>query len=510
MKLFASRWIIWIMPALLVLAACGEVNMSGEPEIVSEAEIVSLPTREASPTPQAADEATEADPGPAVAAATEEAADPTSTPSPAPATSVPATDIAPVPTDVETLTVNGTLLQGTANIEPAFADLPLELYVLDAHGSPVGVYQTTAAANGAFSFEDVARASGNVYFVRTDYAGIPQGAQIQPIQGTEDTLDVDITLYERTTDRASVAITHTQMLINYAPINEFGIEVRLDVELINNGDRIVASDHMADRGWPISVEIELPVGAFGIQPMQSEGSERYQVELVDNVPVVEDTWPLRPEQVHTITILYYLPYTSSAVLDQAFGYPVMDATVLVPNDTVEFESEQFTDEGEFRFRVASSGLRVTELGPDEKINPDKDATLIQAYDLLAPLSTDEHLIFTLDGRPTRTVDVMLPTASSSDSNDNTLALVLAAVGAGALLTAGVMMWRQRQTAPPRPTTWRWKPPAPNAGKDALLRAIADLDDAYEAGDIDADAYNERRAILKERLIPLMTEDTDDT
>ena len=186
----------------------------------------------------------------------------------------------------------------------------------------------------------MARGEGFLYLVRTDYADIPQGAQTPAIAGDEEVVNADVTVYERTTSRDTVAISMARMLVNYAPINEFGLEVRLDLELINTGDQIVASDKLADRGWPISVEVELPVGAFGIQPMQSEGSQRYQVQMVGQIPVVQDTWPLRPGQRHTITILYYLPYEDEAVLDQAFGYPVMDASVLLPNDTVTFEARR--------------------------------------------------------------------------------------------------------------------------------------------------------------------------
>jgi hypothetical protein len=91
----------------------------------------------------------------------------------------------------------------------------------------------------------------------------------------------------------------------------------------------VTTDTLSTLGWPISVAIELPAGAFGIQPMQSENSQRYQVDTVNSVPVLQDNWPLRPQQVHTITVLYYLPYRN-AVIDQALGFPVMDASFCCP------------------------------------------------------------------------------------------------------------------------------------------------------------------------------------
>ena len=132
----------------------------------------------------------------------------------------------------ETLTVRGQFVQGTADGEPLAGDLPVEMYALDVHGQPIGLYNTVSQDDGSFVFEDVPRAIGNMYFVRTDYAGLPQGAQIPSIRGDEEELEVEVTLYERTTDSGSVAITRAQMLVNYAPINEFGIEVRFDVKLL--------------------------------------------------------------------------------------------------------------------------------------------------------------------------------------------------------------------------------------------------------------------------------------
>ncbi|NLX11843.1 MAG: cytochrome c [Chloroflexi bacterium] len=417
----------------------------------------------------------------------------------------------------ETLTVRGQFVQGTADGEPLAGDLPVEMYALDVHGQPIGLYNTVSQDDGSFVFEDVPRAIGNMYFVRTDYAGLPQGAQIPSIRGDEEELEVEVTLYERTTDSGSVAITRAQMLVNYAPINEFGIEVRVDLDLVNTGDRIVTTEEVSENGWPVSTVIELPVEAFGIQPMQTEGSQRYQVQLVEAVPVVKDTWPIRPETVQKITLLYYLPYTDGAVFDQAFNYPVMDATILLPNDHVTFESEQFEAEGEWRYRVLTGGLRVRELEPDEEIDPETDYTLIRAHDLLAPLDEGERMIFTLTGEPSRTVNVMPPTpqAAGSESESNLLPLVLGGLGVAVLMLAGVLWWRQRDqmvraaqpaaAAEPRPAI-RWQAPGRNAGKEDLLRALAELTDAYEAGLVDEAFYVEQRDELKARLIPLMRDD----
>ena len=411
----------------------------------------------------------------------------------------------------ETLVVRGRLVQGTAGGEALPVGLPMQLYVLDVHGNLAGTYETQSGEAGAFVFENVARAPGNIYLVQVTYDDIPQGAQIPAINGDEQTLTQDVTVYEHTTDPATVAITWAQVLINYAPIKQFGLEVWLRLELANTGDRIVTLPERAGpNDWFASVAIELPPAAFGIQPMQTEGSQRYDVQVENGVPVVRDTWPLRPGQVHTITIAYYLPYEDGAVIDQAFSYPLVDGAVLLPNDTVTLRSAQFDETGAWRYRVSHGGVRVTELAADEKIDPAKDFTLVKEHLLTKPLAAGERLLFELVGRPTHTLTTTATPSSSGGSNTNMVAVALAVAGAIALALAGVLWYRQRQMVMAPAVVMRaadgWEEPPANADKETLLRAVAALDDAFEAGKLDEETYRERRALLVERLVPLMGED----
>lgn len=419
----------------------------------------------------------------------------------------------------EVLDVTGRLVQGTRNGDPIPADQPVSLFVLDGTGAELLSRDTTATEDHTFRFEDVPRSSSYIYIVWINYDGIPQGAQIHPIGGDEEEISTDVTLYDRTDSHDTVGVTWAQVLLNYGPMNEFGLEVRLDVELLNTGDRIVANENDDEGPLPVSVEIELPPGAFGIQPMQMQENPRYRVEVVDGVPIVQDTWPLRPNQAHKITVLYYLPYENGAVIEHGFDFPVMDAAVLVPNDTVTFSSEQFDAEGAFRYRALTGGLRVTELEPGAEIEPD-DTTLLRVHELTTPLRRDQRMTFTLDGRPTRTVAQASGGASQAGASDDDdvmdmLPYFLAGLGAAIIGMAGVLWWRQRGAAPatapaaPRPRVAdHWRPPAAHATKNELLRMLAALEDRYEAGELDEDTYQERRALLMDRLVPLLNEDAD--
>lgn len=415
----------------------------------------------------------------------------------------------------ETLIVTGSLVAGTTNGEPLPAGLPVQLYAVDPHGNLAGIYEVESAQDNTFTFEDVARTAGMTYFIEVSYQGVPQGTRVASIGGSEESVSATVTLYERTTEADSVVINWSEILVNYAPIDSHGIEVWLDLEVANMGDKIVTTDEIAEgSGWYVSVNVELPVGAYGIQPMQAENSQRYLVDVVDGVPVVKDTWPLRPGQAHTISIAYYLPYNNGAIIEHGFNYQVLNGIVLLPNDTVTFTSDQFDAAGDWRGRVTDGGASVVSLNPDEKIDPDKDYTLVKAHDLEAPIPAGERMVFELDGRPTRTIDVLTPNAAAqSEDDDNLLAYALFVLGVGVIALAGVLWWRQRQTGGEVPLSVKterrapaWTVPRANASKDDLLAALSDLEDTYEAGDIDDETYQERRALLSERLLPLLKEE----
>lgn len=422
------------------------------------------------------------------------------------------TDTNPLPAG-ETMTVRGRLVNGTADGKAIPADIPVELLLVDESAALLDRYTTATDADNTFVFDNVVRNSTVAYAMVVDYDGVAQ-SHIFELDGSEEDVSQDITVYDRTTDRDSVAVTWIQMTINYAPIEQFGIEVLLTMEIGNMGDQVVTTDEKIqvgeDKEAYVSTLIELPPGAFHVQPMQRTGSNRYFVDAVDGVPVVKDTLPLFPGQVHNVSLLYFLPYENGAVIDQSFGYSVLDSWVLVPNDTVQFASTQFDTEGFWCCRISDDG-GITELSPDESIDPDRDYSLVKSHSLLVPTKADDRIMFELIGRPTRTIDLMATdpgavSRSSGDDGTNTLPLMIGGFGALLIALAGVMWFMQRGQPKTRARAVEsWQPPRPN-DKDALLRAITTLDDAYDAGLIDQDIYEERRAILSDLVVPLLDEE----
>lgn len=418
----------------------------------------------------------------------------------------------------ETFEVRGQLIAGSSDAKPIPPGVPLELYEFNETVGVVSRHETVSGEDNTFLFEEVPHDPTMLYAILADYDNV---LQIDPdtffqVENGDTSVTQDITLYDRTTDPTTVAITWAEMVVNFAPIEQFGIEVTITMEMINTGDKIVTLDetYIDDDGVEryVAAAFELPPGAFHIQPMQSSGSSRYFVDAEDGVPVLKDTQEFFPGQVHNVSLVYLLPYDTEAVIDQAFGYQVIDAWVLIPNDTVQFASTQFDTEGFWCCRVEGGNMRITELAADESVNPEKDFTLVKSHSLLNPTEAGDRLVFELIGRPTRTIDLLSGNpARVTAGDDDTGLLPLVISGAGLLLItmAGVMWWRQRGTAALAPGAGAarddWRPSNPN-DREALLHALATLDDAYDAGLIDDDVYEERRAILSDLLLPLLDEE----
>jgi len=409
------------------------------------------------------------------------------------------------------LTVSGKLTQGTPGGEPVGAGQEVDLFVMnfliDANGREVGNYTTTTTEDGSFVFNDVARQPGNIYIIELDYAGVRQWQWSSAIEGTEESVTLDVPVYERTTDTSKLVMTYSEILVSYAQVSRGMLEVQWYISLINSSqDHIVGLDETSPVGRSVSVKIELPVEATGLEVVPTQHSGSYEESADGNVPLVLDVWPIRPGENRVTVLRFLVPYEDGAVLDMGTGLQLIDASVMVPNDTVKFESDQFADTGEIRYRSVvnnTGGIEYVELAQGEEYKDD-DPTLIRAYDLEDPLTPDQRIIFSLSGKPTRTT----VETNEEDGARDMLPLVLGGIGVLLLGVAGFLWWRQRQAAPipaaGKPAASAWEPPS--GGKNELLHAIASLDNDFEAGRMDEATYEERRALLKERLLPLMNQD----
>ncbi|HEX8967415.1 MAG TPA: hypothetical protein VF937_06020, partial [Chloroflexota bacterium] len=180
-----------------------------------------------------------------------------------------------------------------------------------------------------------------------------------------------------------------------------------------------------------------------------------------------DTQSILPgSQSHQVLFAYDLPYTDR--LDLALTPPlaVQAAVIIAPTGGVAVKSSQLTDGGERTMQ----GVNVH---------------LYTANSLTAGAPLD----ITLSGKVGQT---------SLFDQSNLFGLI---IGFGAFLLAVLVavMWYLRRRREDRPAAPVLAESARAQSTEGLLDAIVALDDMYQAGQIPQEAYDQRRAELKEKL-----------
>lgn len=317
----------------------------------------------------------------------------------------------------ETFSLEGELIQGTANADPLPGGLAVRLDILDEAGERVKSYQTVSGPDGTFRFEDVAQYDAHRYVLATNWAGIEQTTI--PYLLMELPNPLFFTLYETTTSLQNVVASRGNLRIEFDTVSQVGLSVLLELRYGNVGDRIV----YAEDG---SLSIELPVGAFGIAPEEAPGAVQRYASLNEieglPIPAIRDTQPLLPGIPNVLRASFFVPYEDGAVIDMRFPIAVTDFGIFVREDTVSIQSDllSLTDQQE-----TSSGKTYF------------------LYALQRPLAPDEGLIFTLQGEP---IQLRVASASADSNADGAGSLLIILVLGIGTIALAMILWfiRARQ------------------------------------------------------------------
>jgi mono/diheme cytochrome c family protein len=364
--------------------------------------------------------------------------------------------------------VRGQVTNGTAGGSTP-SGLPVTLIYLDKDLNQFTAETTTDSA-GAFSFDNIPLSREYRYAAAANYRERTFVSQVVDGAASGDLLELPIAIYELTEDPAVITITGT-----VAQINAIGdsLEITQVFTLRNNSDRAFSTSRSTPDGRPISAAIALPPGAVVLGFPENEN--RYSI--AQEQFTILDTLPVLPEAEHIIAVVYIVPYTGGALIEQPLNYAFAGpARVLLRPLTITLRSEQLTATG------------VETIGQSEW----------QGFGASVSLSAGETLRYELSGAAQ---SVSTRSSEGVVTSNNLIPLIICAVVAEIALMAGLFMWfrRRRQR--------RARANAASAGDsqliDGLIRQIAELDAQYERGDIDAEAYNRQRTALKTRLTELL-------
>jgi hypothetical protein len=275
----------------------------------------------------------------------------------------------------------------------------------------------------------------------------------------ESDLVLPVTIYEATGDPSQVRVERLHILFD--PAVDDQVEVTQVWVLSNRGDKTFVSAEVSDL-----MEIHLPQG---FENLTFFGDDTAQGRFVVTDLGFVDRGPIKPAEATELVFGFSLPYERRMAFKQTMTLPVDAITILMPESGPAVQGEGLSDEG------------VRDMG----------GVPMRNY-ALGSLSSGDTLALNLSVSP-------ISVGSGSSLNG-----VLIGAGALGLVVVALGLWRYRSSgAESRTGERRELPVEVIPDREALLRAIAALDDEFEAGQIPEDEYHQRREELKRQVLTAM-------
>jgi hypothetical protein len=353
-------------------------------------------------------------------------------------------------------TIRGRVVNGTTG-DPVTTGLEIHLIGIDNQAIALTESATTDTV-GEFTFDNLEIVPDRVFGAYTVYRGVEYFSEGRQFADEEAILDLLVIVYEVTPDTRAVHIDRLHLMFDFTV--EGVVEVTEVWVLSNQGNQTITPEE--------GLEFILPSGFSDLRFFNQMASER-RFLITDRG--FYDRGSLRPVEGTELVFSFNLPFKRRLDFAQPMSYPVSATVILMPENGPKVEAEGLQD------------LGVENFG----------GTRRQTYNL-DPISAGDGLELRLSG------------GSAAFGGEATqIGLIIGAALFGlALLAAGVWWYRIKG----RDGAQEVVVEEIVSDREDLLRAIADLDDAFEAGSIPEDEYHRRRQSLKQQIVDLMGEAHD--
>jgi hypothetical protein len=327
----------------------------------------------------------------------------------------------------------------------------------------------TSGVNGVYTFADVVMPDGRAFLAGVDYASATYGSDIAMVDPTTPNLNLQITVYEPTTDASALTTDRVHLLFDFSSPDVLSV---VEVFIISNSSNQAV---VAPTEGGAVVTFPLPEGYTNLQFQDGELGSRY-IEVSQGFA---DTTTVSPGSgQYQVIFAFQMPYDRKLTFVQPMALPTSAVVVMVPDNGVRVDSSMLQEGG----------------------TRDYQNTSYRMYNG-SSLIAGSSLEFTLTGNPKQPV-----TSIFSSVNMQYLAIGLGAFGVALVLGGLWLFLNNRRKAALQvasagldiPSTITEQNSSPE-DEDTLIDAIIALDDQYHAGNLPKEAYLERRAILKEKL-----------
>jgi len=368
------------------------------------------------------------------------------------------------------------VLNGTTG--EAVAGAPVTLLIFDGAGFLTN-REIEADEQGVARFEGLSRDPVWAFLAQALYNDMPFASDVFQFETGEPSLDVLVHVYEPGGSLDDVRIRRAHWFVNLATADSIDVGELHVIE--NGGDRVYMGEE-GENGREVLV-FRLPPNAVNVGVEGGEASGRFVI----TGDAIIDTAPLPPGQ-RQILFRYTLPVVDGAVdMTHPFEYPIDNLNLLIPDIGLQVEVSEWTEEPPLQTEGgAFLNYIITSLPPGSappvKLSGISAQALAQTMSNEAAAAGGQQIIDRnatpgISGQPYTT-----PLVAS-------LAALVLAVG------SVIAIRRHRSQLASEPVRRRQL-------REALIQAIADLDDAYEAGELAEAEYQAERTLLKAKLIAL--------
>lgn len=340
---------------------------------------------------------------------------------------------------------------------------------------------TTVGGDGRFQFELPEVQPDWVFLTGYRYNDLTFSSDAGQISDANLPLDLPITVYETTSDSSVISYEQVHLIMEFQSADLLQVS---ELYVISNGGTavFVGESGSPDQG---TIHFSLPDGA------QNPVFERTLGSIDSTIPATEviqtdngwaDTLPLQPGTGGiNLIVSYMLPYSDGMTFSHPLPYAANRATIILPDAGVDVTGSEWEFQGSNQMGEISFLSYVR-----------------------GSLTAGSNLALTLEGEPEGTRNLGGSTVAPRNSTNELL------IGGGILLiviAAAVFVYRNWQTAPSYTDDYVYDDDEYEYEDEVeeedeatrLLQAIADLDDAYEKGDLDEADYNSQREQLKSEL-----------
>lgn len=367
--------------------------------------------------------------------------------------------------------IEGQVVNGTAGGSEPGAGLQVTLQVF-LGGSEVDTLRAVTDGDGRFRFEGLDTDPELEYWPEVVYLDVTYSVE-DPLffDGEEATLSATVTVYETTDDDSGIRLDSVHMIAE-----SFGQVLRIsEIHLFSNaGDRTyIGSD--GEGAQPGTLYIPLPEGAVGLAFGEDIPEDRY-VEIEGGLM---DTDPVPPGSDTSLTFFsYHLVVAGETIpLERSFAYPLTILNVLAAQPGLTLNSDQFQFQGLEPFQGRDYGLYTVQ---DVPAGTPLTMEWVSTGEMPAGDSTE--------GMPPADSGAGLTVPTRGNQK------LLLWVGFGlALLAVGGAIVYPLATARPAPAPASASEVVRDPRARRLLAELADLEEGFEAGEVDEATYQRERA-----------------